>query len=67
MALPKRKTSSSRSRKRRTHYSLSPPGASFCPECNEMKPPHRACPNCGHYKGRNFFRQPAGEEAPAEE
>lgn len=67
MALPKRKTSSSKSRKRRTHYSLSLPGASFCPECNEMKPPHRACPNCGYYKGRNFFRQSPEAETVAED
>lgn len=67
MALPKRKTSRSKSRKRRTHYKVELPGTSFCPECNEMKPPHRACPTCGYYKGRNFFRQVPDAEALAED
>lgn len=57
MGLPKRKKSRSKSRKRRTTYTAVLPGLSHCPECNEFKPPHRACPSCGHYKGRSFFRQ----------
>lgn len=57
MALPKRKTSRSKSRKRRTHYNATIPGVSRCPECDELKPPHRACPSCGHYKGKTFFKQ----------
>lgn len=57
MPLPKRKTSKSKSRKRRTHYKATVPGVSLCPECNELKPPHRACPSCGNYRGRSFFRK----------
>ncbi|HWP92140.1 MAG TPA: 50S ribosomal protein L32 [Thermodesulfobacteriota bacterium] len=57
MALPKRKTSRSKSRKRRTHYRISTPGLSLCPNCNELKSPHRACPNCGFYKGRTFKKE----------
>ncbi len=67
MALPKRKTSSSKSRKRRTHYSVSVVGSSFCPECLKMKPPHRACPYCGYYKNRNYFRQRADAEMSVED
>lgn len=67
MALPKRKTSRSKSRKRRTHYTVALPPASFCPECNEMKPPHRACPRCGYYKGRIFFRDALYTEVVAED
>jgi large subunit ribosomal protein L32 len=52
MALPKRKQSKSRGRKRRTHYKLSAPVLSKCPQCGEMKPSHQACPSCGYYKGR---------------
>jgi large subunit ribosomal protein L32 len=58
MALPKRKTSKSKSRKRRTHYKISPPALSMCPNCNELKAPHRVCPNCGYYKGRTFKKEP---------
>lgn len=67
MALPKRKTSRSKSRKRRTHYTAVIPGRSLCPECNELKPPHRACPSCGHYKGRSFFKQQDEELIPEEQ
>ena len=27
-------------------------GLSECPHCHEPKPPHRVCPNCGYYRGR---------------
>ncbi len=57
MALPKRKHSKSRSKKRRTHYKLSSPGLSLCPSCGELKAPHRVCPSCGFYKGRTFIKE----------
>jgi large subunit ribosomal protein L32 len=28
------------------------PQLSTCPQCGEAAVPHRACPSCGHYKGR---------------
>jgi large subunit ribosomal protein L32 len=28
---------------------------SSCPNCGEMKKPHRVCPHCGHYKGRKVL------------
>ena len=62
MALPKRKHSKSRSRKRRTHYKMSRPGMSICPNCGEHTPPHRVCPSCGFYKGRTFVREQVQEE-----
>jgi large subunit ribosomal protein L32 len=27
---------------------------SDCPNCREPKPPHRACPHCGYYRGRQI-------------
>jgi large subunit ribosomal protein L32 len=60
MALPKRKPSKSKSRKRRTHYKISQPSFSICPNCNELKPPHRVCPHCGFYKGRTFKKEEEG-------
>ncbi|MDA2921221.1 50S ribosomal protein L32 [Desulfobacterota bacterium AH_259_B03_O07] len=58
MALPKRKTSKSRSAKRRTHYKIIKPGLSICPNCGELKSPHRICVACGFYKGRTFKKEP---------
>ena len=51
MAVPKRRHSSTRGKKRRTHWKLAKPGVSSCSHCGQPKLPHRACPNCGHYKG----------------
>ncbi|MBW1803071.1 MAG: 50S ribosomal protein L32 [Deltaproteobacteria bacterium] len=52
MPVPKRKTSKSRKKKRQTHWKTSAPAVTTCPECGEIKEPHRACPECGSYKGR---------------
>lgn len=52
MPLPKRRHSHARSRKRRTHYRLDGPPRSLCPQCREPKLPHRVCPQCGSYRGR---------------
>ncbi|HUN66103.1 MAG TPA: 50S ribosomal protein L32 [Bacteroidota bacterium] len=52
MPNPKRRHSKSRGAKRRTHYKIGNPPIVECPNCHEQKMPHRACPNCGYYKGR---------------
>ena len=52
MALPKRRHSKQRTRKRRSHNALGRPGQTLCSHCNAVKQPHRVCPNCGHYRGR---------------
>lgn len=61
MAVPKQKSSKARGRKRRTHYKISAPTVSVCPECQEPKLPHTACLECGTYRGRNI-NDPADEE-----
>ncbi len=55
MAVPKRKTSKSRKRKRRTHWKLKNPNLVECPQCHELKLSHRVCPSCGYYKGREVI------------
>ena len=52
MALPKRRLSKTRGRKRRTHDRLDAPAVSRCPNCLQPAQPHRLCPHCGHYRGR---------------
>ena len=52
MAVPFRRTSKTKKRKRRTHYKLNVPGMVVCPNCGEMKLSHRVCRECGHYAGR---------------
>lgn len=57
MALPKRRHSNSRTGKRRAHDALTPPGVVVCPNCRELKLPHRACPFCGYYRGRQVVER----------
>jgi large subunit ribosomal protein L32 len=52
MAVPKKKMSRSRTRQRKAAWKVSRPSMSTCPQCKGTKMPHRACPNCGHYNGR---------------
>ena len=52
MPNPKRRHSKARTAKRRTHDALKPVGLGECSQCHEPKLPHRVCPHCGYYKGR---------------
>ena len=52
MAVPKRRQSKSRSRKRRSHNRVEAPQVSGCPQCGTKRPSHVVCPNCGFYMGR---------------
>jgi large subunit ribosomal protein L32 len=56
MAVPKKKTSKSRKNMRRAHDFLTPPAAAVCPQCKAPKLPHRACPSCGTYKGKEVLK-----------
>ncbi|MBD3331819.1 50S ribosomal protein L32 [candidate division GN15 bacterium] len=55
MALPKRRHSRTRGRKRRTNWKVSLPNVSECPQCHSPKLPHHICPSCGYYKGRKVI------------
>lgn len=50
MAVPKKKTSKARKRKRRTHQAAHTPATQACPRCGDPKLPHRVCPTCGYYR-----------------
>jgi large subunit ribosomal protein L32 len=60
MAVPKRKQSHARTAKRRAQHKVSVPAYSACPQCHSPRLPHRVCPTCGHYKGREMI-SPAGD------
>lgn len=57
MAVPKRKTSRSNTRSRRSQWKTSAPTLVACPNraCGEMKLPHTACSNCGQYDGKQVL------------
>ena len=59
MAVPFRKVSKTRKRMRRSHNALEAVGTTKWPNCGEMIRPHRACPNCGFYKGKEVVSKDA--------
>lgn len=64
MAVPKQKQSRARTSKRRAQHKLQTPGYNLCPQCHSPRLPHRVCPACGSYRGREVVSpdtaQPAG-------
>ncbi len=53
MGVPQRRQSKSRKNKRRSIWAkLESPSLVACPQCHELKMPHRVCQKCGYYKGR---------------
>jgi large subunit ribosomal protein L32 len=59
MAVPKQKQSRSRTRKRRAQHKISPPDYNRCPQCHSPRLPHRVCPVCGTYAGREVVARSA--------
>lgn len=55
-ALPKRKKSQSRAKQRLSHNAQKPPALVECPQCHTAIMPHRACPTCGTYQGREVIK-----------
>ncbi len=55
MPNPKRRHSHSRKSKRRAHDAIDVPALSICSNCGNPKLPHRVCPECGFYKGRQVM------------
>lgn len=56
MAVPKKKPSHARTfRRKRANEKRELPNLTKCPSCESYILPHRACPKCGNYKGRNVL------------
>ena len=62
MAVPKRKTSKARRDKRRATHRIEAAVTNACPNCHAPKLPHRVCPNCKTYNGREI--EPLRLQAP---
>lgn len=52
MAVPRKRHSHSRTRKRRSHDALTAPSWVTCPQCREPMTLHQVCKNCGYYRSR---------------
>ena len=60
MAVPKGKVSKARRDKRRSSvWKLDVPALSKCPQCGELKAPHKVCSSCGYYKGVQVINKEA--------
>ena len=56
MAVPKQRKGRMSTRIRRSmNDRIDTPARSVCPQCGEVKLPHRVCPNCGYYKSREVL------------
>lgn len=56
MAVPKQKMGRIRTHNRRSaNDKIAAPARSVCPQCGEVKLPHRVCPNCGYYRDREVI------------
>ena len=54
MAVPKKKSSKMRTRQRKAAWKVEAPTISKCSRCQAPRLPHRACPECGNYRGREI-------------
>ncbi|HZA88662.1 MAG TPA: 50S ribosomal protein L32 [Solirubrobacterales bacterium] len=67
MAVPKKRTSAARRDSRRAQHRAFAPRLNECPQCHSPRLPHRVCPVCGTYAGREVVRheiEPPAAERP---
>jgi len=55
MAVPKKRTTSSKRNMRRSHHGREQVQLASCPKCSQPVRPHRVCENCGSYQGREVI------------
>jgi len=55
MGLPGHRRTSSHKRRRASHFALKAANLTKCPNCQYPIMTHRACANCGYYKGRKVL------------
>ena len=60
MAVPKQKQSHARTNKRRSQHKAARPTINECPTCHSPRRPHRVCPVCGSYAGREVVSPALG-------
>jgi large subunit ribosomal protein L32 len=63
MAVPKKRTSRTRRDKRRANHKAGKARLNECPRCHSPRLPHRVCPTCGSYGGRDVIKRSIVEPA----
>ena len=61
MAVPKRRKSKSKVKMRQASHKRALPATRPCPKCGAPFLPHRVCPSCGSYRGRQVLTLTADE------
>lgn len=61
-ALPKRKISKARKGERRSHLHIQPSTLVECASCHNLMVPHRICPTCGKFRGRDILQLEANKK-----
>lgn len=61
MGVPKRKSSKNRTNRRFRSQKKKTVGSVPCPKCGAPHQPHRVCPSCGTYRGRQVLTVSADE------
>ncbi|MGI6632224.1 MAG: 50S ribosomal protein L32 [Bacillota bacterium] len=56
MAVPKKRHSASRRDMRKANWKLKAPSMVECPHCHALILPHRVCPSCGYYGGKEVVK-----------
>jgi large subunit ribosomal protein L32 len=55
MGVPKRRTSKSKIGMRKHSHRIPTVTSKPCPQCGAPQQPHRVCPSCGYYRGRQVL------------
>lgn len=55
MSVPKKRISKRRTRARRSHHGVQAQSVTACEKCGATLQPHRACKECGNYRGKDVL------------
>lgn len=61
MGVQQHRRSKSNIRNRRAQQKLEAPKISACPQCHSFKEPHKMCPECGYYNGKEIVAPKVAE------
>jgi len=66
MSVPKKRRTNASVKRRASHFALSRKNLSVCPKCKSEMIPHRACPSCGYYAGREVIKMAVSKNKKSE-
>ncbi len=53
--MPKHRSTSSKRKRRASHFAMKTRQLATCPKCNDVVMPHQTCASCGTYAGRQVL------------